>query len=180
MDSNSKLRAKFIKARECGADLSTKMDFGNREMTLQDAIKECGLTPMECGFDQEEEPMNNESGVEQILKSIAGFWNKEERNFTIGGTRVKTKVVKSFKDGEFPNATPEDVKMVLHKIEQMDPSSHEQGQIMKLAGMPQEVEIAVVDHRPGEMSSKISKMSPMESVTFSNEDSLARIIQLTR
>ena len=89
-------------------------------------------------------------------------------------------MVKGFKDGEYPNATPEDVKMVLHKIEQMDPSSHEQSEIMKLAGMPQEIEIAVVDHRPGEMSSKIGSMSPMESVTFSNEDSLARIIQLTR
>ena len=177
---NSKLRAKFIKAKECGAKLDTKMDFGDREMTLQDAIKESGLTPMECGFADDEMPMNNESGMDQILKSIAGFWNKEARNFTIGGTRAKQKVVKSFKDGEFPNATEEDVKAVLRKIEQMDPSSDEHGDIMKLAGMPHEVEIEVVDHRPSSMGEKLSKMSPMETVTFSNEDSLSRIIQLSR
>lgn len=181
----TKLRAKFIKAQECGAGLDTEMDFGHRTMTLLDAIKECGLTPMECGFDsdgeeEEDELADTENGVDQILKVVASFWNKEEHNFPMGGTRVKTKVVKSFKDGEFPNATVEDVKMVLQKIEQLDPSSSEQDDVVKLAGVPQEVDIEIVDHRPSRMSEKIGKMSPMESVTFSNEDTLARIIQLSR
>jgi hypothetical protein len=179
---NTKLRAKFIKAQECGAGLDTEMDFGHKTMTLLDAIREAGLTPMECGFEEpeEENEIDNESGMDQILKSIAGFWNKEERNFTIGGTRVKTKIVKGFKDGEYPNATEEDVKMVLQKVEQMDPSSSEHEDVMKLAGVPQAVEVEIVDHRPGVMSEKLGKMSPMESVTFATEDSLARIIQLSR
>jgi hypothetical protein len=125
------IKAAIEKAKKAGATLDTKMDFGNKEMTLHDAIKECGLSLEECGFDANE----GEGGVDQILKSIAGFWNKENRNFTIGGTRAKTKVIKGFKDGEFPNATPEDVKQVVSMIEKMDPSSNEHNQIMKLAGV---------------------------------------------
>ena len=125
------IKAAIEKAKKAGATLDTKMDFGNKEMTLHDAIKECGLSLEECGFDASE----GEGGIDQILKSIAGFWNKENRNFTIGGTRAKTKVIKGFKDGEFPNATPEDVKQVVSMIEKMDPSSNEHNQIMKLAGV---------------------------------------------
>lgn len=173
-ESTAKLRAKFIKAKECGASLQTKMDFGHREMTLQDAIAECGLTPMECGF-EEEDTMGG--GAEQILELISSFWSKEENNFPIGGTRVKTKVVKAFKDGEFPNATEEDVKAALHKIEEMDPSSGEHNAVLKLAGVG---EPQIDDHRPGVMIAKIGTMSPMESVSFKQEDTLARIIQLSR
>lgn len=136
--SIAKLKAKFIQAKECGANLGTKMDFGNREMTLHDAIKECGMTPEDVGFSSQED----EDGVHQILKSIAGFWNRENRNFTIGGTRAKTKIVKDFKDGEFPNASPEDVKKVLAMIEKMDPSGNEHNQIMRLAGVGEEREVA--------------------------------------
>ena len=134
----AKLKAKFIQAKECGANLGTKMDFGNREMTLHDAIKECGMSPEDVGFNTQKD----EDGVHQILKSIAGFWNRENRNFTIGGTRAKTKIVKDFKDGEFPNASPEDVKKVLAMIEKMDPSGNEHNQIMHLAGVGQEREVA--------------------------------------
>lgn len=122
----------IAKAKKAGAGLDTELDFGHKKMTLHDAIRECGMTPMECGFDDEPQ----ETGVAQILKSIAGFWNKENRNFTIGGTRAKTKVVKGFKDGEYPNASPEDVKHVLGMIEKMDPSSNEHNQIMRLSGLP--------------------------------------------
>ena len=125
------IKAAIEKAKKAGAKLDTKMDFGNKQMTLHDAIKGCGLSIEECGFDSSE----GESGVDQILKSIAGFWNKENRNFTIGGTRAKTKVIKGFKDGEFSNATPEDVKQVVSMIEKMDPSSNEHNHIMRLAGV---------------------------------------------
>lgn len=134
----AKLKAKFIKAKECGATLGTKMDFGSREMTLKDAIEECGMTPEDVGF----EVHKGENGVHQILQSIAGFWNREKRNFTIGGTRAKTKIVKDFKDGEFPDASPEDVKKVLAMIEKMDPSGNEHNQIMRLAGVNQEENVA--------------------------------------
>jgi hypothetical protein len=73
-----------------------------------------------------------------MLKSVAGFWNKEAKNFTIGGTRAKTKVLKDFKNGEFTNATEEDLHHVLKMIDKMDPSSNangELGHIRHLAGM---------------------------------------------
>jgi len=141
MHKKSKIKAKFIKAKASGATLETMFAEG---MTIRDALRESGLTPCETGFgecDMEEEAPEDEheSGIDQILKSIAGFWNKEERNFTIGGTRVKTKIVKGFKDGEYSNATPEDVKHVLHKVDQLDPSEsdREQHDVLRLAGVQQ-------------------------------------------
>jgi hypothetical protein len=132
----SKMKAKFIKARECGAELHHELDFGHKTMTLHDAIRECGLTPMECGFGDQEAADEHQSGVHQMLASVAGFWNRENKNFTIGGTRAKTKIIKGFKDGEFPNASQEDLDQVLHIIDKMDPShgDHELGRIKHLAG----------------------------------------------
>jgi len=133
--SSAKLKAKFIKAKECGATLETKMDFGHREMTLHDAMKECGIRPMECGFDDGEEH-SGESGVDQMLKDISGFWNHEDKNFTIGGTRAKIKLIKGFKDGAYPNAMEEDLHHVIGLIDKMDPSGHsELGHIKHLAGV---------------------------------------------
>ena len=135
-------------AKKAGAGLDTKLDFGHKEMTLHDCIRECGLTPMECGFDDDGESQGNP--VEQMLKSVAGFWNKEERNFTIGGTRAKVKIIKDFKNGEFKGATPDDVKQVLALVDKMDPSSghnQELGHIKHLSGIhgmhPQAVEIEI-------------------------------------
>jgi hypothetical protein len=135
-------------AKKAGASLDTKLDFGHKEMTLHDCIRECGLTAMECGFDDDGESHGNP--VEQMLKSIAGFWNKEERNFTIGGTRAKVKIIKDFKNGEFKGATPDDVKQVLALVDKMDPSSEpnqELGHIKHLSGIhgmhPQAVAIKI-------------------------------------
>ena len=127
------LQQAIAKAKKAGATLDTKMDFGHKTMTLHDAIKECGLTPMECGFN--DSPKQQGGGVGEILKTIAGFWNAKERNFTIGGTRAKTKVIKDFKDGAFPSATSDDVKQVLSMIEKMDPTSNDRNQIVRLAGL---------------------------------------------
>lgn len=162
--SKSKLKAKFIKAKECGATLDTKMDFGSREMTLRDAIKECGMEPTEIGFDDE----SNESGVEQILKSIAGFWNKESRNFTIGGTRAKIKIKKAYEDGEFPNATPEDVKAVIAKIDQLDPSG-DVDHVVKMADVPQ-------DDKSNDIAMKVDIMKQGQSQATPN-DMMKAIIQ---
>ena len=132
----SKMKAKFIQARECGAELHHELDFGHKTMTLHDAIRECGLTPMECGFGDQEAANEHASGVHQMLSSVAGFWNRENKNFTIGGTRAKTKIIKGFKEGEFPNASQEDLDQVLHIIDKMDPShsGHELDRIKHLAG----------------------------------------------
>jgi len=132
-------KARLIKAihvaKECGAKLDTTLDFGHREMTLHDCIHECGMEPKDFGY----EHGSDASGVDQMLKSISGFWNKEARNFTIGGTRAKTKVVKDFKNGEFSNATEKDLQHVLKLIDRMDPSeqqvSQELGHIRHLAGL---------------------------------------------
>lgn len=132
-ESKTKMKSKFIKAKTAGATLDTKFAEG---MTIRDAIKECGLNPMECGFNDAE---SNESGVHQLLKIISGFWNSQEKNFTIGGERAKIKVVKAFDDGECPNASKDDVKKVLKLIDIKDPSqpvqSDDQHQILKLAGI---------------------------------------------
>jgi hypothetical protein len=132
-------KARLIKAihtaKKHGATLDTTLDFGHKEMTLHDCIHECGMEPKDFGFDSD----SDKSGVEQMLKSISGFWNKEARNFTIGGTRAKTKVLKDFKNGEFSNATEQDLHHVLKLIDKMDPSeqhvSSELGHIRHLAGM---------------------------------------------
>ena len=39
-----KLKHAIAKAKHAGADLDTKLDFGHKEMTLHDAMRECGLT----------------------------------------------------------------------------------------------------------------------------------------
>jgi hypothetical protein len=175
MSPFSRIKARLIQAKECGAQLDTKLDFGHRTMTLQDAIEECGLTPMECGFNmpEEEEEVSNESGMDQILKMISGFWNKEAKNFTIGGTRAKQKVVKGFKDGEFPNATEEDVKAVLRKIEELDPSSSEHEGILKLAGVPT-IEVDFIGNTPN------TSMAQTGSADNSQDGALARLIQLSK
>ena len=125
-------------AKKHGAKLDTTLDFGHKEMTLHDCIEECGMSPDDFGFDHN----NQEDGVHQMLKSISGFWNKEAKNFTIGGTRAKTKVVKDFKNGEFSNATEEELQHVLRMIDKMDPSDsghNELGHIKHLAGMHDQV-----------------------------------------
>jgi len=132
-DAKAKLKAKFIKAKECGAKLDTQIA---GKMTLHDMIRECGLTPIECGFDDGDDHSDDESGFDQIKKSIQGFWNPEEKNFTIGGTRAKIKVIDGFKAGEFSNATEDDVKNVCAFIDHLDPSHMiEKHRIMKLAGI---------------------------------------------
>lgn len=130
----AKLKAKFIKAKECGAGLDTKMDFGHKEMTLHDAMKECGVQPHDVGFS------NGDEGVQEILQSISGFYNKNvnEGNFTIGGTRVKTKILKSYKNGEYEHATPADVRKVCKLVDKLDPPSSTKGaltHIKKMAGL---------------------------------------------
>lgn len=168
-------------AKKAGAKLDTKVKIGGRDMTLHDAIEECGMTPMECGFDQDEVD-NSSSGVDQIKKFISGFWNKEEGNLTIGGTRAKIKIIKAFKDGEFPNATEEDVKAVIGTIEQLDPSSQEHSHIMKLAGVNGHEQIEqeqahvpdfnshahAISNKMAETSAKDSIRSILEKLNFRN------------
>ena len=121
-ESKTKMKAKFIKAKVAGANLDTNFAEG---MTIRDALKECGINPEECGFsDQDDNETDDDSGIDQLLKVIAGFWNAKEKNFTIGGTRAKIKVVKAYEDGKCSNASEDDVKRVLRMIDIKDPSSN--------------------------------------------------------
>ena len=124
-------------------------------MTLHDAMRECGLTPMECGF---EEPgsESGKSGLDEILSSISGFWNSHAQdeslngmpgNLTIGNTKAKIKIKKDFKNGKFPNASVADVKKAYALIDKLDPSSslEEQNSILRLAGLPVKEAVSKVD-----------------------------------
>jgi hypothetical protein len=125
-------------AKKAGADLDTELDFGHSKKTLHDTIRECGMTPKDFGFE-------DKTGVQEILQSISGFWNRDaesqglhEGNFTKGGTWTKGHVISNFKNGAYENATPDDVRRVCKMIDRMDPPSnagHEQSHILKLAGV---------------------------------------------
>jgi hypothetical protein len=125
------LKKSIEKARDAGATLETQLDFGHGVKSLAEIIEECGLTPMECGF---EEPQ--EDGLEAMLKYVAGFYNKEDHSFPLGGTRVKIKVKKAWEDGEFGDVDQADVIKVLKFIDAKDPSGDEQANVLKLAGVP--------------------------------------------
>jgi len=149
-ESVASLKAKLIKAVECGAGPDTELDFGHKKMSLLSALKECGINPASVGF------KSKESGVEEILKSISGFWNRDatvtesniEGNFTIGPTRVITKVISNFKNGNYKNATREDVGRVIQMVKKMDPPSSvnqpgdELGHIKHLSGMSHSIDEA--------------------------------------
>lgn len=125
------------KAKSAGAGLDTQLDFGHKKTTLLGAMQECGLNPASFGFEQPQ------SGINEILKSIAGFWNRDatitEGNFTIGPTRVKQKVITSFKNGEYENATKEDVSKVCSLVDRLDPPSSKPspdvGHLRRMAGI---------------------------------------------
>jgi hypothetical protein len=128
------IKAAIAKAVKAGAKGDTKLDFGHREMTLHDAIEECGMSPTQFGL---EDPAD--SGLQGMLKYISGFYNRDENNFPLGGTRVKIKVKKAFEDGEFGQAHPEELMKVIKFIDSKDSSNGDSHQLMaikRLAGVP--------------------------------------------
>jgi hypothetical protein len=80
----------------------------------------------------------SDSGLQGMLKYISGFYNKDEGNFPLGGTRVKIKVKKAFEDGEFGQTHPEELMKVMKFIDSKDNSgdSHQLMAIKRLAGVP--------------------------------------------
>lgn len=65
----------------------------------------------------------SEDGLNEMLKYVSGFYNREHKNFPLGGERIKIKIKKEFEDGAFPNSSPEDLINVLKFIEKKDPST---------------------------------------------------------
>jgi hypothetical protein len=140
--SMAKLKAKLIKAMECGARLDTKMDFGFKECTIAQAMAECGMDPNEFGTTSEDTNYK-----EEIIKSISGFWSPQKKNFTIGGTRAK-KHAKDAAEELLTDENQEEVERalaeVIQGIDKLDPSesSSELGHIKHLAGVHHNIDEA--------------------------------------
>lgn len=131
------IRAAIMKAVKAGAKADTELDFGHKKTTLMNAMQECGIDPASMGV----APQLNIK--EELLKAISGFWNAEEKNFTIGGMRAKKKA-KDAAEELIASGAPRDeviheLKHVMAGIEKMDPSSdiNQQTDIMRLAGVKQ-------------------------------------------
>jgi hypothetical protein len=126
-----------MKAVKAGAKADTELDFGHKKQTLMSAMQECGIDPASMGI----APQLNIK--EELLKAISGFWNADERNFTIGGTKAKKKAKDAAEELIASGAPKEEVihilKHVMAGIEKMDPSSevNQQHDIMRLAGVKQ-------------------------------------------
>ena len=121
--------AKAIKA---GATFDTQIG----DKTLGEMILAAGLTLEEFGMDPDAKPMApatepQGNSTEDMLRFASGFYNREEKNFTIGGTGVKSKI-----DKEFMDANPEEKAQVFATIDRIDPSSsvHQKERIKKLSG----------------------------------------------
>ena len=159
----------IAKAKDAGAKLDTKLDFGHKEMTLHDAMKECGMEPSEFGF--ETEP----SGLDGMMRFISGFYNKDDGSFPLGGTRIKIKIKKAFEDGEFGEASPEDLMRVLKFIDMKDPSSdhHQQHDILRLAGVRHEqtVDEEPMDPRLGKLNDLLAKLQSAQGTNTSSSTS---------
>lgn len=131
------IKAAIMRAVKAGAKGDTELDFGHKKTTLLNAMQECGIDPASMG-------MSSQLNIkEELLKAISGFWNAEERNFTIGGYRTKKKA-KDAAEELIASGAPKDevihvLKHVLAGIEKMDPSSdvNQQTDIMRLAGVKQ-------------------------------------------
>ena len=145
-----KMKEKFKNARTKGATIKTPFSEG---MTIGDAMRECGINPMECGY--EEEYQNDaDSDYELMEKFVSGFFNREEGNFPLGGQGIITKVQK-FADEK--GCSEDALAAIIDLINEKDPShgiptsdeshehSQEQHDIFKLAGINDvEPEITVV------------------------------------
>lgn len=163
--SNAKHLAKqglmkaIAKAKAAGADLDTQINFGGKKMTLHDVIDECGMTPMECGWE------DNGSDIEAMKEIIQGFWNPTEKNLTVGNTKAKDKI----KD-KFPNANPRDLKTAFALIDKLDPSEpvKQQSDILRLAGVEKPVDENSADMDIDAMFNDLMKQSGATSTTTSS------------
>ena len=131
--AESRMAQVFAKAIKAGATFDTQIG----DKTLGEMILAAGLTLEEFGMDPDAKPMApatppQGTGAEDMLKFASGFYNREQKNFTIGGTGVKAKI-----DKEFMDANPEEKAQVFATIDRIDPSSsvHQKERIKKLSGL---------------------------------------------
>jgi len=131
--TENRLSYVVAKAVKAGATADTRI--GNK--TLGEMVLAAGLTLEEFGMDPSDKPMApatepQGSSAEDMLRFASGFYNREKKNFTIGGTGVKVKLEKEFMD-----ADPREKAQVFATIDRIDPSSslHQQERIKKLSGL---------------------------------------------
>jgi len=154
------------------------MDFGDKVMTIAEVLESCGMTPQDVGYEEPEQ----EDGLQGMLKYISGFYNKDEGNFPLGGMRVKIKVKKAFEDGEFGGAGEEDLLKVIKFIDAKDPSGNEHNQISRLAGIqkPEVPHQAKQGFDISALETQLQSISESPTVSYSEDQSLARIVSLSR
>ena len=128
-----RLKALIHKAISKGATGDHTMDLGSKEISLHDAIKECGMAPEEFGL----EPAA--SATEDMIKFISGFYDKASGAFPLGAMRIKIKLKKAAEDGQFGDVAEDELGKVLKFIDMKDPGAsnvdHEQHAILRLAGV---------------------------------------------
>jgi hypothetical protein len=126
------IKSAILKAISVGATADTKL--GNK--TLGEMISSLGFTFEEFGMEPPKElappsaPVGN--GKDDMMKFASGFYNREKKDFTLGGTGVKIKI-----DKQFPDASPREKEEVFATIDHIDPSSsvHQKERIKGLAGL---------------------------------------------
>jgi hypothetical protein len=138
------LKKSLAMAKKAGATLETQLDFGHGVKTIAEIIAESGMSPEEVGFEKQ-------GGIDEMLKFVSGFYNREQGNFPLGAERIKIKVQKDFEDGNFGNVSEEDLSKILAFIDKKDGGSahHQHNDIVRLAGVGKHH--AEVDENPQEM-----------------------------
>ena len=156
---NRGIQAAIARAKEAGAKLDTRLNIGGRQMTLHDAIEECGMTPMECGFE------NNGSDIKAMKQFIGGFWNREAKNLTIGGHKMKHKI----KD-EFPQANPRDLETIFNFVDEIDPPEpiRQKHDILRLAGVNKSIDEVSSDMDIDAMFNDLMKQSGATTTSTSS------------
>jgi|APGre2960657373_1045057.scaffolds.fasta_scaffold00844_3 hypothetical protein len=157
---NRGIQAAIARAKEAGAKLDTRLNIGGRQMTLHDAIEECGMTPMECGFD------SNGSDFAAMKEFMSGFVNREERNITIGNQKMKDKLKK-----QFPGADTRDLEQIYALVDKIDPPSElrQQNDIIRLSGVrSQEVDEMSSDMDIDAMFNDLMKQSGATTTSTSS------------
>jgi hypothetical protein len=129
---HNSIKNAIMKAISAGATANTKLG----DKTLGEMIDSLGFTFEEFGMEPTKQlaPPSQPAGdsKEDMMKFASGFYSREKKNFTIGGTGIKIKI-----DKEFPGASPEEKAEVFSHIDHIDPSTstHQKERIRGLAGL---------------------------------------------
>jgi hypothetical protein len=115
MEGKERAKTSVLNAIRKGAKPDTKV--GSK--TLHDIMMELGMDPHDPAAKEIAPPVKPRGKSYADMKAFAdGWWNKDERNFTIGGRGVKTKIEK-----QFQGADQKDLERIFANIDRADPPS---------------------------------------------------------